>query len=306
MKNIKFTKLSQDRRCYFVRFCQDTGSMTGHELNICDGAFTLIELLVVIAIIAILAALLLPALATAKQQAQATKCLSNMKQWGVGFHMYCDDNHDFVPEEGNSTDGINYPGSATTADNYDYAWYNAVAMTISQPTLVSLYTKTNPPLPSSGSIFSCPSAPWPSTNTGYANPPTFRMAYFMYGENSRICVNFGTIAAGGGVQTKLSTVVKPSATIFMAENDPNTATGASESEVTGFYCVARHMHNKLAEFSLCDGSGRAARTNDFQRTQAQADDDYTTAGIGCMEWNDAYTPKTQNFLYWYPSPTTPN
>lgn len=60
-------------------------------------AFTLIELLVVIAIIAILAAILFPVFAKARERAQMAACTSNMSQIGKGLMMYCDDNNDCYP-----------------------------------------------------------------------------------------------------------------------------------------------------------------------------------------------------------------
>lgn len=59
--------------------------------------FTLIELLVVVAIIAILAALLLPALRTAREAGRQTGCISNLHQLGVAFSMYADDSEEFYP-----------------------------------------------------------------------------------------------------------------------------------------------------------------------------------------------------------------
>jgi len=196
--------------------------------------FTLIELLVVIAIIAILAALLLPALARARSSALRSACLSNLKQWAIAGTMYVDDSNQVFPATkiANGTPGtpsdysedqprwldltdVEYTDKQNSLSNGRDAWFNALPPYIKgKPLWQYTLTTTGPTDFNQGrNIYHCP--------TAVAQPvdPTLNQGtrvIFHYGMNSK-----GMWEQSGKVQVlpmKTSLVKNPSAFVMFSDN----------------------------------------------------------------------------------------
>jgi prepilin-type N-terminal cleavage/methylation domain-containing protein/prepilin-type processing-associated H-X9-DG protein len=151
--------------------------------------FTLIELLVVIAIIAILAAILFPVFARARENARRTSCASNLKQLGIGLMMYAQDNDETLPKVYITNHAGEFPGGKWFASPYDH-W-------LFWPQIAYTYTK-------SLDMLYCPSRPLPNAaNRAVAN----------YGANSWIM----PVATENGIN-RLPSLTRPSQTYLIFDS----------------------------------------------------------------------------------------
>ena len=261
-----------------------------------QSAFTLIELLVVIAIIAVLAGMLLPALAKAKQSAQQNGCLNNERQWGMSLRMYQDDMDDRFPwtkfiagtigglavSEDKPT-WAEIATMSTTAATYPQVtamWCNALPPYLSSQTLFQYANGTRTDFAGTKNINMCPTAFQKGADKVNADPAV-RPA-FNYSMNSKLCDQLRGVAGTTTKDTiRMGDVTTPSAFVFITENRTHTDEKPYYGNKPADLCTPQAYtsrmaarHSQGANLTFADGHVQAykysyATSNDTVAVKAQ-------------------------------------
>jgi prepilin-type N-terminal cleavage/methylation domain-containing protein/prepilin-type processing-associated H-X9-DG protein len=219
-----------------------------------DG-FTLIELLVVVAIVSILAALLLPALQGAKNQAKVAKCIGNLKQIGLGIHLYAEDNRGSLPPTFNEL----------VTDQY-YYWYKILSPYVGAPLSHAWTDNTR-------TVFACPAHEIPQVYTSYG----LRLSYGAVVTGTGF-YRFGVAANCSPLPCtvyneplKLADFTRPGDSALLGENDNYTTFIFFIPAYTAY--IAWH-HKTVMNFLFADGHAGTLTREQFNRRTADPTDKF--------------------------------
>lgn len=189
--------------------------------------FTLIELLVVIAIIAILAAILFPVFAKAREKARTASCQSNLKQIALSLTMYAQDYDETFPQ----LSGANYTGDDHLTNGLNnFGWDGGSIVYHDWAVVIMPYIKNI-------QIFLCPSSTYSNYGCAYGMPAN--------GVNSA-----GTFVNTFAGSVKMSSLVSPAESLIVTEKGGG---GGNRYILSGQYYACRASHNDGGNIAFCDG-----------------------------------------------------
>ena len=255
--------------------------MTGKRCN-----FTLIELLVVIAIIAILAAMLMPALSKAREAARASTCISQLKQNGTSLTMYANDFNGFnVTYSSNKVKDASARASGTVI-----SWADVLCAT----GYASWGNK----------LFACPSGATASHGSLFRSGNTNSLQEYIYGANSQAYTdkvtanNMQSIYAKTLVSTTkdlrgiyVKRVTNPSSVVLISDTY-NTTLGNGNNRPAQTYafrltdadCLASNHGGKGIQMTFVDGHAAKVDADEFFNLMTANETDYALKSMGASGW----------------------